>query len=148
MLAWLLAGAVVAACAAAAWSEHATWRRASPGRRAHALRRRKRRQLAAALLALIALLGAASFHLDFENPGQWAGWNGIQAMLLVWLVILATRDLRDSLEDHSRARREATREALDAVQQILASRPSEDDRLIPILRVPSPPEVSERDGEG
>lgn len=126
---------VLLAAAALAGSE---WI-AARGRRPPPATRTRRRMLAAGLLLLLGAMMSANRVMPFDEPAQWIGWHGVQLVLLLWVMILAARDLRATAMDYTRLRREAVREAMERVERLVAERNDPDNQPIPILRVPSEP---------
>lgn len=118
--------------------EWAAWKRTS-GEVASA--RFRRRALGLVLLLIVPVSVALGDYLVIEDPMRRAAYYGLPTILLIWVLLIALRDLNASAEAFAKARQEATLEALRAVEEQLRNRRKDhgDDQRIPTIRGSAPP---------
>ncbi|MEQ8820882.1 MAG: hypothetical protein RLY93_11610 [Sumerlaeia bacterium] len=106
------------------------------------LRRFRRRTLGLVVLVLLAL-GYDLLHiLPFPEPRHQMAFIGVCFILLIWLLLIALRDVRDIADSYSRSRAQATVDALRFLHDRTPQDPGESDRQpIPTPRFdePEPP---------
>ena len=112
-------------------------RRSPTGATRRDYQRFRRRTLGLVVLLVLAIMvhaGAATPNLDAQ--GQ-VGWAGMCFILVIWLLIIATRDFRDSLQDLIEEQPRATLEALLEIERLSIQRregqPLPDHMMIPRL---------------
>lgn len=112
-------------------------RRTEEGTRPSDFQRFRRRTLGLVLLLILAALvhlGAVTPNLDHQGR---IGWAGICFILVIWLLIVAARDFRASLEELMDEQQRAAIEAIIEVERAAAmhreGQPLEDHMMIPRL---------------
>ncbi len=119
---------------------YAKARRSAPDddTRLRLIKRFRRRSLGVFVLLLLGTSVDLSNYLDpVLAPEEMLGYYGMCLIELIWLGLIASRDITDVLEVYANSQTEMTIQALVEIEQQIEAAKDPDERKIPILKFPA-----------
>lgn len=100
----------------------------------------RRRSLGLFVLFLLGLLYELASLIPFAHPLHELVYYGVFVIVLVWLLIIAARDLNDIAQTYVQERRDAALQALVDLEGQVGGNRNSDDTPIPPIKFPASPQ--------